>query len=379
MGAAKAAIQMWKSDATSTLAWLQGMSREDLVELLEGLSKGLAPADQSAITKALGVAARDVLRKRNVEKRKRDFVRFMYGNRLAADLKLPSIFHDPEVYRLHPEPEVGAAIMVVHRFAPQIAQDLFNYSTWSAQPQVHEDLGPRCPCHSQVRPGATLVDGHVLSTDVSQLKSPYLQDILGKGKKFRLEQPLSSVLPRLREGLQEYVEYKVRKSGGDSNTAAALTSWMATILEKAHAALTASAVARHPLPDGFPGLREQLQAAKTALVFGPEDRAPHAVFFACGRSYATKLHNRLSEGGAFCLETRPPADVMAALAAFNTELGTQHRDRVPYLYGSWKAKKGTFRWIAGTSRKVGSQTGPIMHPPVADAGDEDKEVPQRTR
>ena len=102
----------------------------------------------------------------------------------------------------------------------------------------------------------------------------------------------------------------------------------------------ASAVARHPLPDGFPGLREQLQAAKTALVFGPEDRAPHAVFFACGRSYATKLHNRLSEGGAFCLETRPPADVMAALAAFNTELGTQHRDRVPYLYGSWKAKKG---------------------------------------
>ena len=68
---------------------------------------------------------------------------------------------------------------------------------------------------------------------------------------------------------------------------------------------------------------------------------------------------------------------MAALAAFNIELGTQHRDRVPYLYGSWKAKKGTFRWIAGTSRKVGSQTGPIMHPPVADAGDEDTEGPPK--
>ena len=161
-------------------------------------------------------------------------------------------------------------------------------------------------------PGATLVDGHVLSTDVEQLKSPYLRDILAKGKKFRLEQPLSSVLPRLQEGLREYVDYKIRKAEGDARVAGALQVWMDAILSRARAALSISAAARRPLPDGFPGLREQLNAAKNALVFGPEDRAPHAVFFACGRSYAGKLHSRLNEGGAFILETRPSAKVFAA-------------------------------------------------------------------
>ena len=53
---------------------------------------------------------------------------------VAAALRLPDLFHDPQVYKLHPEPDVAAAIMVVHRFAPQIASDLFNYSKWAANP-----------------------------------------------------------------------------------------------------------------------------------------------------------------------------------------------------------------------------------------------------
>jgi hypothetical protein len=209
---------------------------------------------------------------------------------------------------------------------------------------------------------------------VEQLKSPYLRDILAKGKKFRLEQLLSSVLPRL-QGLREYVDYKIRKAEGDAKVAGALKAWMEAIWGRARAALSSAAATRRPLPDGFPGLRDQLNAAKNALVFGPEDRAPHAVFFACGRSYAGKLHSRLNEGDAFIRETRPHAEVFAALEAFNEDLGTKHIARMPYLYGSWKAKKAAFRWIAGTSRKVGDLAAVAAAQPIAGEGDNKEEGP----
>ena len=38
------------------------------------------------------------------------------------------------------------------------------------------------------------------------------------------------------------------------------------------------------------------------------------------------------------------------MAAVNEELGVPHNNRLPYLYGAWKAKKKAFRWIAGTSK-----------------------------
>ena len=151
------------------------MEREDLVEILEGLQKGLPPSEQTPVTAAIGAEIREVLRKRKQEKRPRDFVRFLYTHRIAGEMGLPEIFRDPEVYKQHPEPEVGAAIMVVHRFAPQIASDLFNYKDWSMSPKPLGDLQAKdCPCHSQVLPGTELVEGHVLSTRAEQLASPYL-------------------------------------------------------------------------------------------------------------------------------------------------------------------------------------------------------------
>ena len=321
------------------------------MEVLEGLQKGLRPNAQTPVTKAIAMEIRDILRRRRAEKKPRDFIRFWYGNRLAAEMDLPGILRDPAVYRLHPEPEVAAAIMVVHRFAPQIASDLFNYSIWSARPAPLNDLPPdQCPCHSQVLPGTTLVQGHVLSTEVSQLRSPYLQDILAKGKKYRLEQPLPSVLPRLQEGLKQYIDYKTKVARGDQGVEMALERWAKAVVDAARLKLQQAASSTHPTPDGYPGLREQLRAAQNALVFGPEDRAPHALFFACGRYYAAQLQDRLEDGGAFITEDRPPAEVLQDIEKLNEDLGVIHHHRLPYLYGAWKAKKEAFRWIAGTSR-----------------------------
>ena len=122
---------MWQSDLRAARAWLWGAAREDLVEVLEGLQHGLPPAQQNTLTKTIAVEAREVLRKRKQEKKQRDFIRFFYGNRIAGEMDLPGIIRDPEVCREHPEPEVGAAIMVVHKVAPQVASDLLNYKEWS--------------------------------------------------------------------------------------------------------------------------------------------------------------------------------------------------------------------------------------------------------
>ena len=341
--AARTALQQWEANPRAARSWLRGATREDLIEILEGLDKGLRPADQTPASAALGAEVREVLRKRKVEKRPRDFIRFFYSHRIAGELGLPEILRDPEVYAKHPEPDVGAAIMVVHRFAPQIAKDLMNYKDWSLHPTTMMELpADKCPCHSQVLPGTELLDGHVLSTDPAKLASPYLRDILAKGKKYRLQQPVSSVLTRLREGLTEYVVHKAKAHQGDMAYIAALEAWAALVVAKAEVKLAEASRCRPPEPDGFPGLRQQLRAAKNALVFGPEDRAPHAIFFACGRLYQARLRQRLEEVGAFRPESRSKVEVLNEILAYNEELGVRHHNRLPYLYGSWKAKKEGF-------------------------------------
>jgi hypothetical protein len=249
--AVQEAVRMWSQDPRATQRWLAGAAREDLVELLEGLEKNLRPAERTQVTAALATEVRDVLRRRKAERKPRDYVRFLYGNRLAASLRLPDLFHDPQVYKLHPEPDVAAAIMVVHRFAPQVAADLFNYSTWAANPAPMDGADPtKCPCHGQVFPGTPLLDGHVLGTDPACLRSPYLRDILLKGKKYRLQQPLGSVLPRLRDGLDQYIAYKVRAKQGDQGYADALGRWAHAVMAAARTRLVQAAIDSAPEPDG---------------------------------------------------------------------------------------------------------------------------------
>jgi len=111
----------------------------------------------------------------------------LFGHPIVKDLDLPSLLKEPDMYKLHPEPNVAAAIRVVHRFAPQIATALSNCKYWAQRPAPANpnERGP-CPCLGQFLPGATLMDGHVLSTNPEELASPYLSHFLSKGKKFRL-------------------------------------------------------------------------------------------------------------------------------------------------------------------------------------------------
>ena len=185
--------------------------------------------------------------------------------------------------------------MVVHKFQPNIAASLFNYKDWSIAPSPlpSQDDSQVCPCHKQVLPGAALVEGHVCDTDVLKPAAPYLRDIPTKGRKFRLEQPLASILPRLEEGLQQYMDYKMRSKQGDWAFQAQLERWAEAIMARARHKVVQGAMAAKPLPDGQPGLLNQLNKAKAALMFGPEDRAPHAIAFVCGRWYLPKLQERL--------------------------------------------------------------------------------------
>ena len=345
-------MRKWEANPAEERVFLQNADREERTDILEGLEKGLRPRERSACTKTIAAEIRAILRKRKAQKRTRDFIRFFYGNRLAAELNLPALLKDPHIYSQHPEPDVGAAIMVVHRFAPQIAAELFNYSEWSAKPApliCHD--AEQCPCRRQTLPGVPLINGHVVSTDVSLLASPYLRDVLAKGKKYRLQQPLASVLPRLRDGLDEHINHKMKAKKGDTKSSTTLQKWASAVTAAAKVRLSKAAKEVRPEPEGYPGLKAQLKAAKSALIFGPEDRAPHAVFYACGKYYAAQLHSRLQDSGAFIVETKTVAEVLENIQGFNKSLGTKHQDRVPYLYGAWKAKKQSFRWIAGTSAK----------------------------
>lgn len=63
----------------------------------------------------------------------------------------------------------------------------------------------------------------------------------------------------------------------------ALVAWAKPVFTKARTRLEEAMRRVTPAPNGYLGLKEQMSAAKNALVFGPEDHAPHGVFFACGR------------------------------------------------------------------------------------------------
>ena len=102
--------------------------------MLEGLQKGLRPSQQTALTAAIAAEVREVLRKRKQEKKPREFIRFLYGHRIAGEMDLPGILRSPDVSKEHPQPGLGENIMVVHKFAPQIASALFNYKRWSLHP-----------------------------------------------------------------------------------------------------------------------------------------------------------------------------------------------------------------------------------------------------
>ena len=79
----------------------------------------------------------------------------------------------------------------------------------------------------------------------------------------------------MNEGLAQYTAH-TKKGNDDPDYHEALENWAAAVVARAQLRLSQAAIARAPEPEGYPGLKQQLRAAKNALVFGPEDRAPQS-------------------------------------------------------------------------------------------------------
>ena len=154
-------------------------SRENLTAVLDGLHSLYAPQKRTPVTRLLEQAIRQELTSRKQSAEKRDFIKFFYSNRQAQTLQLSEVLRDPAVFTQHPEPEVAAAIRVIHRFSPQIQSQLFNYAPVSikvpprpeALSQLLKEDPTVCPCRNAVRSPtpAHLHQGHVVTSDPNVL------------------------------------------------------------------------------------------------------------------------------------------------------------------------------------------------------------------
>ena len=97
--------------------------------------------------------------------------------------------------------------------------------------------------------------------------------------------------------------------------------------------------------------KKHVRRTKAALVFGPEARAPHGIFIACGRTYSDMVKRGLETPGAVDNDMSTKKEVLQVLQNLNECTGLRHNNRLPYLYSIWKAKKESWRWIPGTPRE----------------------------
>ena len=167
------------------------------------------PSDDRRIDHlSLEVKPVQLIREKRKEVPERHFLKFRFSNNGARHLDLRRVLRDEQVYKLHPNPEVAAAIMVSDFFAPQWQAWICNYA------QVAEELDLEaaradslegCQCRKALRRSEpeAFCDGHVVSNDSALLRWPFLQTLAAKGKKFRLEGPPDSVLSDLKAVLSQ--------------------------------------------------------------------------------------------------------------------------------------------------------------------------------
>ena len=129
------------------------------------------------------------LTKRRTNQPKRHYLKFRFSSDQSQDLGLSHVLRDPEVFSLHPNPEVGAAIMVSNSFHPHIQSQLLNYSKASTELNLTSTLADTlesCRCKESVRPGFPdnlLVNGHINSNDKTWIVSPLMRTLSQQGKK----------------------------------------------------------------------------------------------------------------------------------------------------------------------------------------------------
>jgi hypothetical protein len=304
---------------------------------------------------SLEVKLIDLIRAKRKEAPERHFLKFCYSNNGARFLELRKVLRDEEVYKLHPHPEVAAAIMVSDKFAPQWQAWICNYATVADELDLEAaraDSLEGCTCRKALRRSEpeAFHDGHVVSNDSELLRWPFLQTLASKGKKFRLEGPPDSVLRDLKTSLGQYVDWAARAAASDLNRRRKLEEWAEAVEAKCYANWQAKASKEELVPQGFAGLTKQIREAQRDLVFVHDDRAPHGLVFVCKRWYQRQMAAYLADSSVFEEVPASWEEVVERLAEFNRKWGFPTGAGVVYNYGIWKPSKGKFRYIAGTRK-----------------------------
>ena len=340
---------------------LKALQKIHLRRLLEWLSIKENADKPSA--RAMEMLLLDLL-KITPQKRSRQYIQFLFGTPLADGCKIRQVLRDPNIYVLHPEPNVAASLRVCEAYTPQIGQRLLNYTSSSLvvtaedeveapEQRVNEDV---CPCKQALRHSlteeekkSTLIDGHVCTPWLKNLKWPYLQSIGKLGRKYRTALSVNDVLQSLREGLKSYKSWYLKKKG--STNKESLEKWAEAVGNKCQLNVDKAMMEAILKPDGYSGLVQQLTEAKELLTFVPDDRGPQIVHACCTKWYQRNLKKLMADARTYEKCDKSWNSILLVMNEQLTKYGFCSLKGQPYLYGIFKAKKRRWRPIVGiTSR-----------------------------
>ena len=171
-------------------------------------------------------------------------------------------------------------------------------------------------------------EGHLLTIDSRNLKWPQLKTIVTKGKKFRLESDVDTVLVDLRRALDDYAIWYCRKFGDSSVKLASWANevyvrcrenWQKSMLDSGHSGL---------------GLKKQYVMLRTILSFLHDDRAPHGLLMVCKRWYQREMARYLMDSSIF--ESCPNLNWKDVVKDFNVSKGFSTGSGIVYNYAIWK-------------------------------------------
>ena len=164
---------------SSALAEARTWSKAQLCSTLDWL-QGHVPTDQRRSGHlSLECKLVELVKARRKEAPARHFLKFCYSNNGARFLDLRKVLREEAIYKLHPNPDVGAAIMVCDKFAPQWQAWICNYARVSEDLDVESaraDSLAGCTCHEALRrrESSAFHDGHVVSNESDLLRWPFL-------------------------------------------------------------------------------------------------------------------------------------------------------------------------------------------------------------
>ena len=192
-------LERCRKGDSSALAEAKGWVKPQLCAALDWLQDHVPEDDRRIGHLSLENKLIEIIKSKRQHAPERHFLKFCYSNNGARFLELRKVLREVSVYKLHPNPEVAAALMVCDKFAPQWQAWICNYAKAAEELNLEEARTASlefCDCKKALRRDEkeAIYSGHVVSNDSSLLRWPFLQTLAQKGKKFRLEGPPDSVL-----------------------------------------------------------------------------------------------------------------------------------------------------------------------------------------